>query len=283
MWPFKPNIARMKRRRNVRGLVCLLADRRRYEYQLESRTVFQVRVAAAEALGDLKDSRAVEALLDAFTDSDEELRGEAAKALGKIGDARALGSMIGALDEKEFCIRLNAAWALGAIGDPRAAGPLLRALNDEYAVWGMQNDYGRGSGEIRETMTGAFLKTAGDNASALIIDALKKVGPVGKPGEDLLDILVRAGGDGALEGVLWAFHRFGFVSWHRGMQVTFPHPIERVINAMGSLGDKRAIEPLNKLLENPSLRSWFNTDVEGVADSIMETARRAIRSLEDGV
>ena len=49
----------------------------------------QVRRDAADVLGKLEDTRAVEPLIAALKDGDERVRGAVARALGWIGDARA--------------------------------------------------------------------------------------------------------------------------------------------------------------------------------------------------
>src|SRR5262249_53151441 len=51
---------------------------------------WRVREHAAKACGDLKDSKAVEALIAVSRDRDGAVKSAAAEALGKIGDARAV-------------------------------------------------------------------------------------------------------------------------------------------------------------------------------------------------
>ena len=68
------------------------------------------RKAAAEALGEIKDPRAVEPLIAALESSG--MRYSAAKALGKIGDARAVEPLIAALKDEYVGTRAAAAEAL---------------------------------------------------------------------------------------------------------------------------------------------------------------------------
>jgi hypothetical protein len=60
------------------------------------------------------------------------LANRAARALGEMRDERALEPLIGALQDRNEDVRCEAARALGEIGDPRAEEPLERATRDEY-------------------------------------------------------------------------------------------------------------------------------------------------------
>ena len=93
---------------------------------------------AAEALGDLKATQAVEALVKVL---DKQLpvksRANLAKlsaiqALGKIGGPTGVDGLIRAMErpaeEQDFPIAMAASVALGNVGDPRAVKPLIRGL-----------------------------------------------------------------------------------------------------------------------------------------------------------
>ena len=71
-----------------------------------------VRQAAAEALGEIKDPRAVEPLIAALKDGDSDVRKAAAKALGEIKDPRAVEPLIAALKDAKWRVREAAAEAL---------------------------------------------------------------------------------------------------------------------------------------------------------------------------
>ena len=88
----------------------------------------EVRLEAAEALGEIGDSRAVEPLIQALKDEDDDVQWGAAEALGKMGE-RAVEPLIQALKDKN--VRSLATFALGEIGDSRAVEPLIQALKDE--------------------------------------------------------------------------------------------------------------------------------------------------------
>jgi HEAT repeat protein len=90
-----------------------------------------VRWQAAEALGQIGDTRAVEPLIAALKDESKQVRGPAAEALRRIGDARTVESLIAALKDESKQVRGPAAEVLGQIGNPRAVEPLIEALKDD--------------------------------------------------------------------------------------------------------------------------------------------------------
>ena len=74
-----------------------------------------VREHAAKALGEIKDSRAVEPLIATLKDKSSSARREAAKALGEIKDPRAVEPLIATLKDKDSFTRSKSAEALGKI------------------------------------------------------------------------------------------------------------------------------------------------------------------------
>jgi HEAT repeat protein len=78
-------------------------------------------------LGTVKDSQAVPALMKALADPDLNVKHSAAEALGKIGDSRAVEPLIDAL-MMDMWLQFPATIALGDIGDSRAVKPLIKLL-----------------------------------------------------------------------------------------------------------------------------------------------------------
>jgi len=95
---------------------------------LQSKDHF-TRSLAIGALADTKDTRAVEPLIGILKDQDANGRAEAAKALGNIRDSRAILPLIDALSDNDSLISDNAAKALVEIGSP-AVEPLILAFQD---------------------------------------------------------------------------------------------------------------------------------------------------------
>ena len=126
----------------------------------------EIRQAAADALGKIGDSRAVEPLIEVLVEEDIGLVAEAAAAaadaLGKIGDSRAVEPLIGVLDIDRD-VSEAAAWALGEIGDARAVEPLIKTLH-EYMAFA---DYD-GDAEVRYAVERALGKISGPGVDALI-------------------------------------------------------------------------------------------------------------------
>ena len=92
-----------------------------------------VRTRAASTLGQLKDPRAVPALINALQDSHSSVRSQAIHALGEIGDATAiaaLGRLLGATESTQAAERSSAVLALWKQQDPAAGHYLRQALTD---------------------------------------------------------------------------------------------------------------------------------------------------------
>ena len=89
------------------------------------------RLRAVEALGACADPRAVDPLVTALSDPENEVRWVVTQALGRLQDDRAVEPLLPLLTEPDRWARRGAAWALGEIGDPRAVEPLLPLLVDE--------------------------------------------------------------------------------------------------------------------------------------------------------
>ncbi len=138
-----------------------------------------LRTTAAEALGNLGDARAVEPLIKALGDGDEDVRHAAAGALGKLGDIRAVEPLIKALGDGDGRVRREAARALGKLGDTRAVEPLIKAL-------------GGGDGRVRREAARALGKLGDARAVEPLINALlghryvryEAAKALGKPGDD---------------------------------------------------------------------------------------------------
>ena len=87
---------------------------------------YPVRQAAASALGDVRDSRAVGRLVERLGDEHHVVRQAAAVSLGKIGAEEAVEPLLRAIGDESEIVRRAVVNALGMIGDDRALPELMR-------------------------------------------------------------------------------------------------------------------------------------------------------------
>ncbi|MCK4736590.1 MAG: HEAT repeat domain-containing protein [Methanophagales archaeon] len=94
---FKPDVEKLEKKKDVQGLIKAL------QYKKDR----DVRGAAAKALGNIRDKRAVEPLVQALKDEYLRVRRGVAETLGKIGDKRAVEPLIHAFgDETHYVSHL---------------------------------------------------------------------------------------------------------------------------------------------------------------------------------
>jgi HEAT repeat protein len=136
-----------------------------------------VRRYTARVLGNIGGKRAVEPLIKALEDKDSEVRQRAATSLGWIGDKRAVEPLIKALEDKDSEVRRFTAIALGRIGDKRAVEPLIKSLDKDVYV---RNDAARALANIGDKRAvEPLIKALGDENEYVRRNAtiaLKKLG-----------------------------------------------------------------------------------------------------------
>ncbi|MDD5771892.1 MAG: HEAT repeat domain-containing protein [bacterium] len=91
----------------------------------------EIKWRAVEALGKIKSSKAMEALISALQDENSDVRSEAAYALGEMKVKSAEDLLINALKDESENVRRDAATALGNVGDSKAVAPLIPLLIDQ--------------------------------------------------------------------------------------------------------------------------------------------------------
>ncbi len=93
----------------------------------------EVRMAAADVLGQVGDPYALPPLLAAMDDPEQGVRGHAATALGNFKDARVVHALLRAsgFNEKVLSVRLRAMEALAGTGDPLAVVFFVRIMKDD--------------------------------------------------------------------------------------------------------------------------------------------------------
>jgi len=96
---------------------------------LHEHTDPQVRQYAAYLLGQAKNPRAIQPLIEALADFDKSVREQATLSLSAIGKA-AIEPLAEAMKEPKWETRYRAAEALGKIADEKAVQPLIQGLKD---------------------------------------------------------------------------------------------------------------------------------------------------------
>jgi HEAT repeat protein len=145
-----------------------IKDPRAVPALLEALQVKDIQWHAALALGKIKDARAVEPLIAALQNKDAEYREQVASALGELKDPRADTALTAALKDPEPKVLHAAANALGLINDPQAVNVLLTALREhnEAVIAGADNFFiRRGEPGTEDTLIDALNKT-GDHYMA---------------------------------------------------------------------------------------------------------------------
>lgn len=173
--------------------------------------------AAVKALGKLGDLRALEPLIKAL--GNNALAADAAEALGQLGDKRALEPLLAALQSTAYNVPEAALGALGQLGDARAVEPLIKMLGN-YVLGGHA---ARTLGKLRDARAvEPLIGALGHKENMVRIGAADALGQLGdiRAFEPLLQIL----GDAE------------------------PKVREASAKALGQLGDARAVAPLINLL-----------------------------------
>jgi hypothetical protein len=127
LWKEKiPDIDDLKEKKDISGLIYAL---KHHDLRIQWR--------AAEALAGLG-SKGVESLIKALNGRNKDIRLGCIEALGEIKDPRAVDPLLSILGDTSNEIRLQAALALGQIGDRRAITPLTNLLRDpdKYVRYG---------------------------------------------------------------------------------------------------------------------------------------------------
>jgi len=206
----------------------------------------QVRQAAAQSLGQSGDPRAVEPLIHALGDRDNNVRQAAAQALRQLGNARTVDPLIRALENWSMDVRQEAAQVLGQLGDTRAVGPLIHILGD-------------GSKSERQIVAQALGQLGEGTFADAILAALN-----GKP-----QALAKLKDPRALEPLIRALD-YERVSIRRAAsQALGDRDVrEAAAQALGQLGDPHAVEPLIHTLRDNDWR-------------VCQTAAQALGQLGD--
>jgi HEAT repeat protein len=248
---FKPNVEKMEKRRDVKGLTRALRNKD-----------FLIRAEAARALGRIRDGRAVVPLIQALREEEHsdtlnifarrrsrQVWEEARLALTAIGEP-AVGPLIDSLEQGDARFRGWAEGALGRIREP-AVGPLIQALAHESEF-------------VRASAADALGLTRHARAVPPLIDALRSE-----------TVRVRQAAAGALS---------------ESQDPRVLQPLLQALEdadgtvrlsaalGLGKLGSAQAVEPLNRALHDP--HEPVRTAAKDALDKLgVETHEKGIQTL----
>ncbi|MEF8828039.1 MAG: HEAT repeat domain-containing protein [Haloarcula sp.] len=119
----------------------------------------ELRMAAANGLGNVDQADAVPKLAERFEDPDPRVRARAARSAGKIGDSRATTPLESVLSDPKAAVRREAADALGSVGNRQALQALLPLYEDDDE-------------RVRRIAVGAFGNFGNDRPVDYLVEAL---------------------------------------------------------------------------------------------------------------
>ncbi|MBF0519549.1 MAG: HEAT repeat domain-containing protein [Nitrospirae bacterium] len=222
-------------------------------------SVLSVRVAAVKALGAMKDHDAVKLLTEKLSEEDAQIRRATLEALGSIGDKRAalpmllmlrdtdmiirqkaveyilqvadsevIPDVIALMRDRDVNVRRCAVDVLNGLKDPRTSEVLLKAMKD--SDWW-----------VRQIATDALSELKGENIVRFFITMLKD-----STDESMrrlaAEFFSKVPDESALEPLIHALDDTDW--WVR----------EKAVTALGVLKNKRAVEPLSKLMEDEEIK-----------------------------
>ncbi len=189
---------------------------------------------AAEALGRIGGEHSMRLLISALKNDNVDMRVNAAAGLRKAADLRTVEALIEALQDPSWLVRNEAVRALGMLGDKRAVEPLISLLGDENfdVKWSTAMELG-GFKDVRALP--GLIEALGDPRAAIRRSTARSLGKIGDPG--------------AVEALIAALQSPQEANLMNSSQ-------EAAAEALGMIGDARAIAPLNNALThaNPQVQ-----------------------------
>lgn len=233
-----------------------------------------LRMLAVRSLGKLKDPRAVAPLIAALQDSDDCVRRDAANALGELGSIAAVEPLMDSLNDLNAQVRYSAVSAIGCIGSPVVVDRLIGLLDDESLspsvgkALGMIGDSRAAlpickaleTGTIDSNSIKAVAKLGDPRAIGTLVRCLRRsavADHLSLPGyvcDDVCEALASFGSE-AVDALLNALEE----PYNSNDAEVFPNAHdginrirEKIAQALGMIGDRRAMPNLIKLARDSS-------------------------------
>ena len=211
-------------RQSVIQVLGMTGDRRAVEplIRVLPLTVNERGCGACDALGMLGDPRAIDAVLPYLTHESKDLRKNVAWALSRLRDDRVVEPLKGLLRDPEIQVRQAAVEALAALGRPRALDAVRsEALSSPEA-------------SMREAAVRALRPSPGPETDATLVRALKDP-----------DVSVRRAAGWVLKDIARPESVPALID---ALTDEDSEVRRRVAEALGKLGDRRAVDPLRRVL-----------------------------------
>ncbi len=199
-----------------------------------------VQSAAIETLAKIRSPHTVKHLITVLQDESEYVRRAAVEVLNEVGDQNAVKDLLNALRDVDWWVKVRAADALGAIGGPKVFDAILALITDKDEF-------------LRRTAVEILNTSKDPRAVDRLIEALRDEDWWVR--ERAVDALAAIGDNRAVPYLIT-------------MMEENPEAGQVVIRALATLGDKQAVTPLLKQLDNT------NT-------SLRKEALRALETLTD--
>jgi len=179
--------------------------------------IAELRMAAANALGEIENTDAVPNLVERFEDPDPRVRARAARACGQMADPQATDALEGLLTDPKAAVRREAADALGRIGNRQALSALLSLYDDD-------------SERVRRIAVSGFGKFDNDQPVEHLVDAL-----------------------GDSSGAVRRTAVFSLIELLSNVPTEQSHQIrETVVEQLSGTDDETVVDPLVEILEQSS-------------------------------
>lgn len=221
-----------------------------------------VQSAAIETLAKIRSPDTVKHLITVLQDESEYVRRAAVEVLNEVGDQNAVKDLLNALRDVDWWVKVRAADALGAIGGPKVFNAILALITDKDEF-------------LRRTAVEILNTSKDPRALDRLIEALRDEDWWVR--ERAVDALAAIGDTRAVPHLIT-------------MLGENPEAGQVVIRALATLGDKQAINPLLKQLENSdnALRKEALKALETLTDSdsaqeVQEAVTQLINTRTDDV
>jgi len=205
----------------------------------------EVRMYTAQTLGNLKDRRAIPALMSLLEDSDINVRYHAIEALAKLRASEAVDALGEIAESGDFFLSFAALDALRAIGEPSVAPRLVRLLDDET---------------LRSAAISALAQLGDDSvipALASMLDRPRLVPVIAEALATVHERYEKQFGEGGhvMDLAIRNITETGARNLLDAVNTNTGDTLRVVVRVLGWIGSESVITGLTRLLGSPALRS----------------------------